>query len=114
MARLLHASVDGSELADRIVAGLAHNGELDLEPRSPAEKSALELALTELSWAEPGGRLLPRLRVAVAEYAFAEVPAATSLDQTLTDDARSAAHTRRPSRSQVRVAQGDAESKKSR
>src|SRR5882672_5156980 len=72
VAQMLRASIDGWELADRIMAGLAENGELELEPRSGAEKNALELALAELTWEEPRGRLLPRLRAAVAESALAE------------------------------------------
>ena len=114
VARLLRASIDGTDLADRIVSGLAQNGELDLEPRSAAEKSALELALTELTWEEPRGRLLPRLRAAVAEWAFVEQPAAASLEQALTDDARSTADAHRVPRAQAKAARGDNGSRKSR
>ena len=114
MARLLRASIDGIDLADRIVSGLAHNGELDLEPRSAAEKSALELALTELTWEEPRGRLLPRLRTAVAEWAFVEPPTAPSLEQALTDDARSTADAHRAPRTQAKAARGDNGARRSR
>ena len=109
LAQLLRASADGSELADRIVSGLAQNGELDLEPRSASEKNALELALTELAWEQPRGRLLPRLRAAVTE-----VTVKASLEQALTDDARSAADLYRASRSLLQVAREETEAEKPR
>jgi len=114
VAQLLRASIDGSELADRIMAGLAENGELELEPRSGAEKNALELALAELTWEEPRGRLLPRLRAAVAESALAETPVTASLEQTLNDEARSAADARRTPRAQIKATRGEIEAETSR
>lgn len=107
VARLLRASIDGTDLADRIVSGMAQNGELDLEPRSAVEKSALELALTELTWAEPHGRLLPRLRLAVAEWTFVEATATASLEHTLTEDARSTVDAHRSPRAHVKVVRSE-------
>lgn len=109
VARLLRDSVEGSELADRIVAGLARNGELDLQPRSAAERAALEQALTELTWEEPRGRLLPRLRAAVAA-----VTVPPSLDEALTDDARTAADAYRTSRTRIKASREGVEAKKRR
>ena len=107
VAQMLRTSIEGAQLADRIVSGLAQGGELDLAPRSAAEKSALERALTELTWEAPRGRLLPRLRAAVAD-----VTVAASLEQTLTDDARSAADAYRRSRSSIKIAREEIEAER--
>jgi hypothetical protein len=106
VAQMLRTSIEGAQLADRIVSGLAQSGELDLAPRSAAEKSALERALTELTWEAPRGRLR-RLRAAVAD-----VTVAASLEQTLTDDARSAADAYRRSRSSIKVAREEIEAER--
>jgi hypothetical protein len=115
VASMLRRSADQGHLADQIVAGLTSGGELELEPRTPAEKSALELVLTELTWEEPRGRLLPRLRSAVADYEVREpAPTAVSAGAEPADDAPSAAEAERTWRTQLRSARGEIEPKKIR
>jgi hypothetical protein len=109
-AAMLRRSADQAHLADRIAAGLASGGELDLEPRTVAEKTALELVLTELGWEEPRGRLLPRLRAVIADHGLPEPAPAVE------DDAEpvSAADAQRTWRSQIRAARGEIDAGKPR
>ena len=55
-------------LAARITAGLRPGTQLELEPASIAEQTALAAALSELIWDRHGGQVLRRLRDAVVTY----------------------------------------------
>jgi hypothetical protein len=109
VAAMLRRSADQAHLADRIAAGLAGGGELDLEPRTVAEKTALELVLTELGWEEPRGRLLPRLRAVIADHEVPEPAPAVEDAETV-----SAADAQRTWRSQIRAARGEIDAGKPR
>jgi hypothetical protein len=122
LSQLLRLSTDQPALASRIAGELAEgNGEIDLDPQSQAEKTALELVLTELIFEGGRARSLLRLRDAITAY---EPPEAVeeeretkqqkneprrrpSLEQDLTDDVRSATDAQHAWRAELKRSRGE-------
>jgi hypothetical protein len=127
LTELLRQATDQPELANRIAGELAGgSGAIDLDPRSAAEKTALEVVLTDLIFEGGRARSLLRLRDAVTAFEPPEVAEAgtnepengnkrnsrkakarASLEQALQEDVRSATDAQHAWRAELQRARGE-------